>query len=90
MAKIQFPINFQKFTQNKSTINVNGATLLECLNSVWMAHPEVKEKILNDKGNLQRYVRVFLDGQNCEELGGLKAPVTKDTTIKIFIALAGG
>ncbi len=90
MAKIQVPVNFQKFTGNKSFIEVDGATVSTCFAALWKEFPELKSKILNDNGNLQRYVRVFVDGQDSEDLGGLSAPTTQKTTIKIMTALAGG
>ncbi len=53
-------------------------------------HPRLAGLILDDEGNLQRFVTVFIDGRDARYLDGLATIVPPTARVAIFPPLAGG
>ena len=59
------------------------------LASLWRVHPALRDRILNDEGEIRRHVNVFVGSENVKQLDGLKTTVNADE-IHIFNAVSGG
>ena len=66
------------------------ATVGEVLTSLDGDHPGFKDKLLDDKGALVRYVNLFVDDDDVRFLQGLDTPVPDGGTLSIMQAVAGG
>jgi sulfur-carrier protein len=44
----------------------------------------------DERGELRRYVNVYVDGEECRRLEGLGTPVTDRTEILVIPSVAGG
>jgi molybdopterin synthase sulfur carrier subunit len=53
-------------------------------------YPGIRDRMLDDQGNIRRHVNVFVDGENARVLGGLAAQVSSDSEVWIHPALSGG
>jgi len=62
------------------------AAVLECL---WKKHPALRDRILNEQGEIRQHVNVFLGSDDVKRLDGLKTPV-RSQEIHIFNAMSGG
>lgn len=66
-------------------------TLTEILDAVVFAYPELREEVLDEKGELDRYVHLFVDGRSSKFLPGKMATVVDGSqSIEFFPAVAGG
>ena len=54
------------------------------------AHPGFHDRLLDDEGNLRRFVNVFVDDDDVRYLDGLKTDVPDGQTVSIIPAVAGG
>jgi molybdopterin synthase sulfur carrier subunit len=87
---VRVPPVFRTMTGGRAQISVDGATVTEVIDSLESAHPGFKDKLLDDQGQLVRYVNVFVDDDDVRFLEGLSTPVTDGGTLSIMQAVAGG
>jgi molybdopterin converting factor small subunit len=71
-------------------VDVAGATVGEALTSLVTRHPALREQLLTDEGELNRFVNVYLDGQDIRYLEELATPVAEHDQIIVLPAMAGG
>jgi hypothetical protein len=53
-------------------------------------YPGIRDRVLDEQGELRRHVNIFIDGENTRFLGGLLAAVRQDSEMWIHPALSGG
>jgi hypothetical protein len=87
MATLHLPTSLQKFAKGQAVLTLPGRTVAEMLEACFVGAPQLRLKLLTDAGALQRYVRVFADGQALESL---EAPLSATAEVRLLIALAGG
>ena len=51
---------------------------------------EFRQRIFDGEGGLKRFVNVYVDGEDARYLKGLETPVTRDATVDLLPAIAGG
>jgi molybdopterin converting factor small subunit len=71
-------------------VDVAGTTVGEALTSLVTRHPALREQLLTDEGELNRFVNVYLDGQDIRYLEELATPVAEHDQIIVLPAMAGG
>jgi len=59
------------------------------LDSLWKQHPALRDRILNEQGEIRQHVNIFLGSDDVKRMDGLKTAV-KDNEIHIFNAVSGG
>ncbi|MEJ7696958.1 MAG: MoaD/ThiS family protein [Candidatus Limnocylindrales bacterium] len=53
-------------------------------------HPSLKPQVLTDEGELNRFVNVYVNGQDVRYLAGLDTPVGATDEVRLLPAMAGG
>ena len=53
-------------------------------------HPGLQDRVVDEEGNLRRFVNVFVDDDDVRYLDGLKTDVPDGQTVSIIPAVAGG
>jgi molybdopterin converting factor small subunit len=89
-ATIRIPTPLRNATGGVATVDVEGATVGEALAELVQAHPGVSERLLDDSGQLRRFVNVFVDDEDVRFAQGLETPVAPGATVSIIPAVAGG
>jgi molybdopterin converting factor small subunit len=74
----------------QSEVSVDGVTLDEVLDNLDAAHPGFRARLLDDDGNLRRFVNVFVADDDVRYLDGLATVVPDGETVSIIPAVAGG
>jgi sulfur-carrier protein len=65
-------------------------TVGKVLEALFERCPELREKVMDEKGELQDAVSVLLAGRNVCLLQGLNTPVGSAERVAVFPAVAGG
>jgi molybdopterin synthase sulfur carrier subunit len=65
-------------------------TAAEVIDALARAHPGIRDRVLDEQGELRRHVNIFIDGENARFAGGLEARVGADSEMWIHPALSGG
>jgi sulfur-carrier protein len=67
-----------------------SATLGSVLDEVARRWPRLHRRLRDEQGELRRYVNVYVDGEDCRHLAGLKTPVGTGSEIQVIPSVAGG
>jgi molybdopterin converting factor small subunit len=67
-----------------------GTTLGGVLDEVAQHWPRLHRRLRDERGELRRYVNVYVDGEDCRHLAGLATPVSHDSEIQVIPSVAGG
>ena len=89
-AAVRIPTPLRNLTGGEATVTVEGATVGEVVKNLDAAYPGMGERILDDSGNVRRFVNVFVDDEDIRFAEGLGTPVGEDATVSIIPAVAGG
>jgi molybdopterin synthase sulfur carrier subunit len=89
VPEVEVPSRYRVPTKGESRIQVDGRTVRECIEAVEVRYPGFQELIFDGKGQLRRFVRLFVNGQELAE-DGLDTPVSGDDRVAILAAIAGG
>ncbi len=65
-------------------------TVVEAFVALGRDYPGIRQRVLDDQGNLRRHVNVFVDGENVRLAAGGATPVTNNSEVWIYPALSGG
>jgi sulfur-carrier protein len=89
-ATVRIPTTLRPMAGGKSEVEVEGATVGEVLKSLDAAHPGFSDRLLDDDGNLRKFVNVFVADDDVRFMDGLQTPVPDGETVAIIPAVAGG
>ena len=87
---VRVPTTLRTLTAGESEVAVEGETLAEVIEALESAHPGFKERLLDDEGQLRRFVNVFVADDDVRFLEGLDTKVPDGETVSIIPAVAGG
>ena len=87
---VRIPTTLRPLSGGASTVSVNGSTLREVLQGLDKAHPGFTAKLLDEAGNLHKFVNVFVADDDVRYLNGLDTQVHGGQTVSIVPAVAGG
>ncbi|HZI85948.1 MAG TPA: ubiquitin-like small modifier protein 1 [Pyrinomonadaceae bacterium] len=80
------------FTDGRSEIPVNSsaATVAEALQELWKLHIGLRDRVVNEQGQLRMHVNIFIDGENIRRKQLLDTPVSDRSEITILPSVSGG
>lgn len=90
MATVRIPTPLRKYTEGKDEVSVSGASVRELLDNLDSAHAGIGERIRDDKGEVRRFVNIFVGDEDIRFLDGLDSKVADTDEISIIPAIAGG
>jgi molybdopterin converting factor small subunit len=65
-------------------------TLRAVLDEVADRWPRLARRLRDERGELRRYVNVYVDGEDCRQSGGLDTPVRDGAEVHVLPSVAGG
>jgi molybdopterin converting factor small subunit len=72
------------------SLEVDGGSIRSVVDALVEQHPALKGQLLTDDGDLNRFVNVYVNGQDVRYLSGLDTPVTPADEVRLLPAMAGG
>ena len=87
---VRIPTTLRPISGGAATVQVEGATLADVLTNLDAAHPGFRDRLLDDDGNLRKFVNLFVADDDVRYLDGLNTPVPDGETVSIIPAVAGG
>lgn len=89
-VSVRVPTILRTYTGGQSEVSAEGATLSEVLDSLDGNFPGIKGRIIDEQGELRRFVNVYVGNDDVRFLDGLKTEVADGTQISVIPAVAGG
>jgi sulfur-carrier protein len=86
---VKLPTQLRDAAGGVPSVQAEGATVGEALESVFAQHGDLRERLYQD-GDLRRFVNVYLGGEDIRFLDGLATAVPAGGELTILPAVAGG
>ncbi|HVM60579.1 MAG TPA: ubiquitin-like small modifier protein 1 [Verrucomicrobiae bacterium] len=89
-VNVRIPTPLRKLTKEKETVQAAGATIQDIIESLEKQYPGLKERICDERGELRRFVNVYLNDEDIRFAQGKSTPVKDGDEISVIPAIAGG
>jgi len=87
---VRIPTQLRELSGGVAELSAETGTVGEVLAALDSAHPGFAERLFDDKGELRRFVNVFVADEDIRFLDGVGTVVTDGQTVSIVPAVAGG
>src|SRR3954469_25922814 len=87
---ILVPTPLRRFTDGQAKVGVKGATVADALDDLNARYPGIGERLLDDDGQIRRFVNIFVNGRNVRDANGTKTALKAGDEVGIIPAMAGG
>jgi molybdopterin synthase sulfur carrier subunit len=87
---VRIPTILRTYTDGASEVPADGSTLAEVLDDLEAKHGGIKARVLDDAGDIRRFVNVYVGNDDVRFLEGLSSQTPDGTQISIIPAVAGG
>ncbi|MEU4288113.1 MoaD/ThiS family protein [Kribbella sp. NPDC026596] len=89
-VSVRVPTILRPYTQGVSEVSAEGGTLSEVLESLDGSYPGIKGRVLDESGELRRFVNVYVDDDDVRFADGLQTAIKDGGQVSIIPAVAGG
>jgi molybdopterin synthase sulfur carrier subunit len=89
-VKVLIPSLLRPLTGGLAKVEVEAGTVAAVIDAVDTAYPGVRERILDADGRMNRFINLFVEGEDVRFLDCLRTPVPLCAEVSIVPAVAGG
>jgi len=90
MITINFSPALSDILSNIGVLRVEASTLREAIDDLEKRHGGIREKLLDDDGNLLGHVNIYCNGKDIRLLKNLETPLNDGDEVAIIAAVWGG
>lgn len=87
---VRIPQPLRNLTGNLSTVTGEGATLAVLVANLDGAYPGIKDRMLDEAGQIRRFVNIYVNGDDVRFMDGLGTLLKDGDEVSIVPAVAGG
>jgi molybdopterin synthase sulfur carrier subunit len=87
---VKIPTPLRNLTQNQDRVQAQSGTLREVVLQLEGTYPGMRERLLDDGGDIRRFVNVYVNGEDVRFLQGLQTTLKEGDEVSIVPAVAGG
>ena len=89
-VSVRIPPILRTYTGGESEVTADGATLADVLNDLESSYAGIRARILDDSGDIRRFVNVYVGNDDVRFLEGLGTATPDGAQLSIIPAVAGG
>ena len=92
-VRVSVPRALTEFADGQSVINVElvgQPTVGDVVRALSDSYPALARRIIDETGELRRYVNVYVGSEECRRNGGLAADIPAGAEVHIIGSIAGG
>ena len=90
MVKIALPTPLRPYADKQAEVDVAGVTVTELLSGLTDKHPQLKNHLFGDNGELRSFVNVYVNDEDIRYLNKGATAVSDTDLISIIPSIAGG
>lgn len=90
MPTVYIPTPLRRLTGGAAKLDASGASVGAVIQALEADYPGMAEKILDEQGEVKRFINVFRNDDEIRSLDGLATAVQDSDRISIVPAMAGG
>ncbi len=88
---MKIPTQLRTLSGGQAELSVDGASdLRELLGKIKAEHPDLTDRLLDDNGEIRRFVNIYVGEEDVRFLEGLDTKVEDGNLVSILPAVAGG
>lgn len=89
-VEVKLPTLLRVHADSSASVSADGATIGEVFQALTERYPGLGGNLIDDAGNLHKFVNVYKDDDDIRYLDGLDTKVADGDVISILPAVAGG
>ena len=90
MSTVFIPAVLRSNVGGVKSLELDGDSIRRVVEALVAKHPALGSQLLTADGDLNRFVNVYVNGQDVRYLAGLDTPVTPADEVRLLPAMAGG
>lgn len=87
---VRIPTPLRKITNELDVVTGEPGTLGSCIDSLEGQFPGIKERLVDEQGEIRRFVNVYVNGEDVRFQDGINTPLSAGDEVSIVPAVAGG
>jgi molybdopterin synthase sulfur carrier subunit len=87
---VRIPTPLRAVTKGSAEVHGQGATVAELIDDLEQSYPGLKERLVDDAGDLRRFVNIYVNQEDIRFLQGKKTALKDGDEVSIVPAIAGG
>jgi len=88
--EVRIPTILRTYTDGAKAVDGSGDTLADLFVDLEARHPGIRARLIEDSGELRRFVNVYLNDEDVRFTGGLTTKLDDGDSVTILPAVAGG
>ncbi len=89
-VRVHIPTPLRRLTGNQPEVEIEAGTVAELVDNLEAAHPGIREKLLDESGEIRRYVNIYVNEEDIRFLDGAQTALRERDVVSIVPAIAGG
>lgn len=89
-VKVLIPTPLQKFTDNKATIECDGANIQDLIEALETNCPGIKTRLCDESGKPRRFLNIYVNEEDIRFLENTETALKDGDEVSIVPAVAGG
>jgi sulfur-carrier protein len=90
VSVVKIPTVLRPQVGGNKELELAGSTVGEVVTALTAEYPSLKSQLLTADGDLNRFVNVYVNGQDVRYLDGLATAVAERDEVRLLPAMAGG
>ena len=89
-VSIRIPTVLRTHVDGQTKVDMAGGTVGQVLGALLDAHPTLKGRLMDEQGEVNRFINVYLNDEDVRFLENLETSVKDGDTLMIVPSIAGG
>jgi sulfur-carrier protein len=90
VSAVWIPQVLRSAVGGQKQVELSGGNVRELVDALVAKFPALRQQLLTEDGDLNRFVNVYVNGQDVRYLKGLDTPVAERDEVRLLPAMAGG
>ena len=87
---VRIPTPLRRMTNGEAKVELESSNVAELVEKLDASYPGIKDRLVDENGDLRYFVNIYLNGEDVRFLQGLDTATTSGDEISIVPAVAGG
>lgn len=87
---VRIPTPLRSITKGSAEVHAQGVSVGELVEDLERQYPGIRERLLDEAGELRRFINVYVNEEDIRFLDGKKTALKDGDQVSIVPAIAGG
>jgi molybdopterin synthase sulfur carrier subunit len=89
-VRVRVPTPLRPLTNGQADVTIDGESVSQIITNLEASYPGMANRILDDGGEVRRFVNLFVNGEDIRFLSGTDTALKSGDELSIVPAMAGG